>query len=85
MTKIGSPSQNRLANNCVYVQKINVCCHGMPCALEVNSNGRPKQGCVQSCPSTTKNIISITTMPMATKLHNLIGYDHQNWQDGSTP
>ena len=33
----------------------------MPCALEIISNGGLKRGHVQSCPSTTKNILS--TLP----------------------
>ena len=46
------------ANHCVYVLKFCVCEHGMSCTLEINSNGGSKQGHVESCPSSTKNIVS---------------------------
>ena len=57
-TKIGSPSLGTPTNYCVYVLKFCMCEHGMPCALEINSNGGSKRGHVESCSSTTTNIIS---------------------------
>ena len=45
-------------NYCVYVLKFHVCEHCMPCALGTNSNGGSTLGHVESCPSTTTNIIS---------------------------
>ena len=53
----GSPSLDTLPNYCVYVLKFRVCGHGMPYALEINSNDGLKQGHVESCPSSTKNYI----------------------------
>ena len=45
----------------IYVLKFREWEHDMPCALEIISNGELKRGHVESCPSTTKNILS--TLP----------------------
>ena len=58
VTKIGSLSLNTPTNYCVYVLKFCMREHGMSCALEINSNGGSKRGHVESCSSTTTNIIS---------------------------
>ena len=55
------------SNYCVNGLKFRVREHGMPCALEIYSNGESKRGHVESSPLTKKNI-STTTIPMATKL-----------------
>ena len=54
----GRLSLNVPANYCVYVLKFRVCEHGMPYALDINSNGELKRGHVESYPPTIKNIIS---------------------------
>ena len=58
-------------NYCVNVLKFRVREHGMPCALEMYSNGGSKRGHVESSPSTKKNI-STTAIPMATKLQSAV-------------
>ena len=49
---------NTPPNYCVYILKFCVWEHGMPYALEINSNGGFNGDYVEPCPSTTKNIMS---------------------------
>ena len=42
VTKIGSPSLDTSTKYGVYVLKFCMCGHGIPCALEINSNGGSK-------------------------------------------
>ena len=44
VTKPGSPSKDILTNYCVYFLKFLVRAHGIPCALEINSNVGFKRG-----------------------------------------
>ena len=44
MTNIGRPLLDTLVINYDSVLKFRVCEHGMPCYLEINSNGGFKQG-----------------------------------------
>ena len=46
----------------------------MSCALEINSNGKFKQGHAESFPLTKKKNIFFTTMPVATKLRSVVTY-----------
>ena len=46
----------------------------MSCALEINNKDEFKPEEVESCSSTTKNVISITTMLMVTKLDWVVTY-----------
>lgn len=55
MTNTGRPLLDTLVINYVSVLKFRVCEHGMPCYLEINSNGGFKQGNVESCPLTLAN------------------------------
>ena len=60
----------------------------MPCALEINSNGRFKWEHVESCSSTTKNFIS--ALPQCRDILKPLYLRHQclwppNWQDGELP
>ena len=66
MTKIMSPSLDTQTNYSVYVLKLYMCEHGMPCTLEINITDGSKQWHVESC--------LLTTMPMATKLGKVVTY-----------
>ena len=57
--KIGCMSLDTPSNYCVNVLKFRVREHGMPCALEMYSNGGSKRGHVESSPSTKKNIFPL--------------------------
>ena len=47
----------------VYIFKLRVCEHSMPCAVEINSNGRSKQGHANLLPlNHKKHHVSTTTM-----------------------
>ena len=58
VTKTGSPKMVTPANYCHYVENFFMSLHGILCALKINSNGGSKWANVESCPSTTTNIIS---------------------------
>ena len=62
-------------NYSVYFLKFCVCEHGMPCVLEINSNGGLKRGHVKYWPSTTKKAY----------LHYHNGYGCQTWQSCDLP
>ena len=53
--QVGSPSLDTPTNFCVYVLEFFLLEHGMPCALEINSNSRSQRRHVESCLSTTKS------------------------------
>ena len=72
VTKIGSPLLDKRANYCVYDLKFCMCKHDMPCALKINSNGGLKRGHVESCLSTTKDLIS--PLPQCLWPPNLAGW-----------
>ena len=72
VTKIGRPSLDTPTNYCVYVLKFCMCEHGMPCALEINSNGGSKRGHVESDSSITANIIS--PLPQSLWPPNMAGW-----------
>ena len=63
------------ANYCVCVLKFRMCEHGMPCALEINSNDGSKRGIL---PFNHNKHISNTTMPMATKLGRVVTYPEEH-------
>ena len=62
-------------NYSVYLLKFRVSEHGMPCVLEINSNGGLKRGHVKYWPSTTKKAY----------LHYHNGYGCQTWQSCDLP
>ena len=62
-----------LANSYVYSLKFQVWKHDMPCAVEINNNGRFKQEHLESCFSTKKKYLYY---------HN--SHDHQTWQGGDS-
>ena len=66
------PSLDTPASYCAYVLKHRVCEHDMSCALEISSNEASKRGHVESCPSTTTNIIS--PLPQCLWPPNLAGW-----------
>ena len=63
ITKIRKPSLYTLANYCAYILKFPMCEHGMPCAVEINSNGGSKRGDMWSTPSTTTSISPLPQYP----------------------
>ena len=75
MTKIGSPSSDTPANYCFYVLKFRVREHGMPYALEIDSNDGLKRG-----------MWNLDPQPLKTSYlhyHNVCG--HQTLQVANLP